>query len=279
MDTDELTTQDMEILVRIAEMGKESFGEESQPPLKEFQFEKTYLPEKNLHLASQYNNFDTILDPEDQKRNGEECPNENCHNKQSLIFPNCYICQREAVIVACDKCYQHIVTACSEKCQKIMNGAIDLIEFESQDDQGNNKVFLIIEDHKSAGLILKVIDHSILDKELGLKERSKIGTECIECLKDYVFKNLEDYDYDDEELNNDDVSQETLIKNFDKFFEENIDHILKKIKEQELQVSRIGLLPLKCNQCWKNYSFEVGCIICNQKDLYFCQECIPKHFL
>jgi hypothetical protein len=253
--------KDCEVLTRIADMGVEEFEGDKLPKCQPYKFEKTYLPEKNLHLASEYNDFKKILDQDSLNRIDKECQTKGCQDKYSIIFPNCYICNRETTMVGCKKCNQNVLTLCSPKCENIFNGNISLIEFRNSDD----KVFLILEDHQASGMILKVIDHNILDNEIGHELRTTIGEECNECIRKYFMDNLEDFEFD----NQDDNYQVDLQE----YFEENYDNIKKHAETQEYKFMNYTLIAFKCNQCLNNYTFDIGCPNCDQTEIYFCDMC------
>lgn len=261
MNHEQLSTRDLEVLTRIADMGIEEFDENNLPQCSSFKMEKTYLPEKNLHLAKDYNDFKKLLDQESLDRLGKECSNQDCQEKYLIRFPNCYVCYRETAMVSCPKCNQDILSVCSPKCQDILNGKISLIEFRDK----NDNLFVVLEDHNASGMILKVIDHKILGQELGHDLRALIGQECIECIRNYFLDNLEDFDFEFQ----DDDHQVDL----NEYFEEHYDMIRGHAQNQDYEFMKNTLIGFKCNQCLKNYTFDVGCPKCDQKELYFCAEC------
>lgn len=131
--------------------------------------------EKSYHQIFKDNKINDILDQESKDRLNKPCP--KCQTIQTIGFSNCNICQREKVMVRCQKCFSSVFDLCSQKCHDIYDGKIALINIK--DNSGN--IFITIEDYYDGNMALRVVNHSILNQVLTDKDRKMIGNTCLDC--------------------------------------------------------------------------------------------------
>jgi len=262
-DYEEENIDPVEILTKLLKkksFGTEEFGQdyESNNELKR-QVESTfnslnngfkninnfYIPDFNPGLRNdpfikaELNDIPKILGKEKEK---DLKPCEKCFEMMQINYNPCQVCYRETVDVRCINCFPSILEVCSDKCRKIYEGGISVIEITNDNDE----TIIIIEDDDQ-NMVLRVINHKLFYQELNEKDTLMINKLCKNC-------NIDN--------NNDEEYQQTEQTEEDE-------------EDEEAKKNKIGVVPIKCYNCKGNYSYLVVCSICYQKSgiKYLCDDC------